>query len=383
MTNRNKTSNLYVNHPIINDKDGTIWSNQSFLVFYQSDVLTSGNSPRVNGRLVLRENVLSSSKFMIERSSFLSNTYQGKTGDRDWFDYKLDDSTPGSYQGAAAKFYSAAGDLRVNVAQAFAERRQTLDLLTSNATRIYEAFRALRHGRLMDACASLGCSAPRRNIRVKDDVANLWLGLHYGWMPLMQDIYGSMISFVDRPILIPISVGSRLPHVHRGTTKPSWDSEYFSTWTGYGYDKTHIRALFRVTDLPLRTMSSLGLTNPALLVWELIPYSFCVDWFFTAGSYFESLSALDGLSLVSGSTTTTVHDELWIESRFHDIPTYGWPGYVRRSVGNTHLVKRTKNRQLSIPNRPLPRFKNPLSTSHMLSALALLQNVFSSSKRLR
>ena len=40
----------------------------------------------------------------------------------------------------------------------------------------------------------------------------------------------------------------------------------------------------------------LGLADPATVVWELIPYSFVVDWFIPIGSYLENLNQIPTLN---------------------------------------------------------------------------------------
>jgi hypothetical protein len=47
-------------------------------------------------------------------------------------------------------------------------------------------------------------------------------------------------------------------------------------------------------------MASIGLINPSTVVWELIPFSFVVDWFLPIGNFLHGLSALTGTSTQQG-----------------------------------------------------------------------------------
>ncbi len=49
--------------------------------------------------------------------------------------------------------------------------------------------------------------------------------------------------------------------------------------------------------------NNLGLANPAIVVWELIPFSFVVDWFVTVGQFLENGSAWLGLTVTKPYTT--------------------------------------------------------------------------------
>jgi hypothetical protein len=44
----------------------------------------------------------------------------------------------------------------------------------------------------------------------------------------------------------------------------------------------------------------LGLTNPLNVAWELVPFSFVVDWFIPIGSFFDGLVPPQGVSRVKG-----------------------------------------------------------------------------------
>lgn len=58
-----------------------------------------------------------------------------------------------------------------------------------------------------------------------------------------------------------------------------------------------IRTVFyRVESPGLALAAELGLTNPALIAWELLPMSFLVDYFLKIGAFLESADALLGLA---------------------------------------------------------------------------------------
>lgn len=137
-------------------------------------------------------------------------------------------------------------------------------------------------------------------------VASAWLELQFGWKPLLQDVYNLMEVTTDRmngeyfPTLTLRGKGPTL------TLRKDSYTEYDIN-TGSGMDDTvrnctvradaSITALFRV-DSSLTIANALGLDNPAAIAWELVPFSFVIDWFLPIGRYLSNLSALNGLTLV-------------------------------------------------------------------------------------
>jgi hypothetical protein len=56
-----------------------------------------------------------------------------------------------------------------------------------------------------------------------------------------------------------------------------------------------VKARYYVRNAGMKQLAQIGITNPALLVWELIPYSFVVDWMIPVGDWLSSLDALVGV----------------------------------------------------------------------------------------
>lgn len=129
-----------------------------------------------------------------------------------------------------------------------------------------------------------------------------------------------------------------------------------------------------VYDLPtgvLQDLNQLGLTNPVEVVWELVPYSFVVDWFLDVGGWVSSLSAAVGVTFVEGSQTLMqktdlitgfdlVHDSATTVTTY---PKRGWwtAGRMERSV------------LASLPTPALlPSVKERLGLFHLATGLSLL-----------
>jgi hypothetical protein len=120
-------------------------------------------------------------------------------------------------------------------------------------------------------------------------------------------------------------------------------------------------------------LSSAGVTNPLLVAWELVPFSFVVDWFLPVGNYVEQLDAM--LGYTQGYYTSS----LLVRADWLDIGRSGKVGstLIRNTFeGSKKLIHLNRTAQAGVPLAKLPRFKDPRSLGHMANGLALLAQVF-------
>lgn len=171
-----------------------------------------------------------------------------------------------------------------NAGVALGESHETFDMVASTVRTAHRAYKALRRGdgrALRDIFGALGLG-PRGPWK---GAANLWLQYQYGWRPLIQDLYAAAeavfrltnppISFVESASLKRLgfvsSMASRNP------------PQFFRQ--GYCFRKKKMQVVVTENWSP---MASLGLDDPATVVWELVPFSFVVDWFIPFGNYLEA-----------------------------------------------------------------------------------------------
>jgi len=269
----------------------------------------------------------------------------------------------------------AIKDQKANWAVTAAEWQKTADMVTEAATSIYKAYGNLRRGNIAQAARDLGVTASKRGRRrfqrnyarnQADAVSSGWLELQYGWRPLISEVYGTA-EFAAKQT-VP-SIHSR---VQRSQTLEVSQSVKQSP-RGYNEIYTYTGSLtckytvhFRVDGSLAPQAAQVGLTNPLLVAWELVPFSFVVDWFIPIGNALASLDATLGLVFEFGCVTTfekvdqSVQRE-HVESRLEEHTMWG-----RQNVACTRQVL------TNFPSPALPPVKNPVSVSNALSALALL-----------
>lgn len=323
---------------------------------------------------------------------------------RDHSEYRFPNSailltTPGdavhlseAYTKARQRLASQVNGMAINLGQAFAERKQTAELIASTARRIVMAAVSLRKGRLGDFVNSLGIQSTgsireawKRVERTPPHrrLANHWVEFQYGWKPLLQDVYGAA-DLLSRHIS-----DDAWHHSARASGKAD-DKSYSSTVSSdYRTNALTVRttncrmaARYRMNNSARVVLSSTGISNPALLAWELLPWSFVVDWFVPVGNYLESLTAFDGFDLVDGclsntSTTKYQQDTSGTHTSFFSI--YKSVTSIAWSAGY-FICTYTRTPLTSWPSAVLPTFKNPLGGNPLercTTALALLTQVFS------
>lgn len=259
----------------------------------------------------------------------------------------------------------------VNLGQIIAERRQTADTVYSAVKRLVTALLAAKRGDFGKAARTIFPQDSKQ-------LANDWLLFQYGILPLMSDLQG-IVKHATRP-------EKPLRFTERASRKEIVDKS-FVTNTSNGFRcKTTVslkyeitvkhQAHLEVTFPAARPLAELGLTNLASLGWEVLPWSFVIDWFLPIGDYLNSLDAFSGLRVVSCHRTVFVKKTVKITREFGgaDSGGYIWPSHT--TVVSGECVGVTRNIITNLPDPPLPELKDPLTWLHTANAVALIRQLF-------
>lgn len=219
---------------------------------------------------------------------------------------------------------------RAAFAANIAEGRQSFQMIANRASQLRIFSRQVKARKFKSAAETLGMAFIPPGVSIKKSYANNWLEFWFGWKPLITDIY-SAINQIQQPIK---------NHVARGTGRSYWTQSYVpggynANWSHERFIGVRTQAEVAVTNPNLWLANTLGLINPASVLWELVPFSFVVDWFFNVGQVLNSYTDLCGLTLKNPCTSVLVRgttNEWWT--------TYGWKAkfstvYMSRSTGVT------------------------------------------------
>lgn len=254
----------------------------------------------------------------------------------------------------------AQGDFNLGVA--LAESKQTFGFVVDNTLKLVNVIRAIRRGRWSRAGQILGY----KNWSDTKGSANKWLEYQYGLMPLIGDIYGAQQTLKEG-----FKSKAQVLKAVRVISNDQTYTREFSDGSSLVEEKYSVRCQIhaRVRNSQLAAAASLGLTNPALIAWELVPFSFVIDWLLPIGDFLEATSAVHGLDFISGCytwkasrTITTTSDTLITPS-----------GEDHVSVERCTSIER-------IPFSTWPStvplyFKNPFSLTKAVTATALVRQL--------
>lgn len=202
---------------------------------------------------------------------------------------------------AYSKFKDAVYSETAQTAANWAERRQTVDMIAGDCATMRRAWQALRRGDFRSFKRILGIT-DRKSDRYwskPTDAAKLWLQYHFGWEPLVKDIYSSVnILQSEGPSGLAVGRSTVNAPGNWGVLKSGWYHECTRAQHRY-----LLQARVRVSNPNLAKASQLGLINPVAVAWELIPFSFLVDWFVPIGNFLNQWSDFLGLTFEDAFTT--------------------------------------------------------------------------------
>jgi hypothetical protein len=277
----------------------------------------------------------------------------------------------------------------VNLGIMFAERKKTANLILSSATRLYKAAVALKKGRLGDLYAAFGMSSkipgiPEYNRLLKTPpdkrLANHWLEYNFGWVPLLQEIDGAC------ELLAKHAVGNAVHGKIAASARVGTSNARALTSQALQLETQESRiryvAYCRLDNECRNALAETGITNPLSVVWEVLPYTFVIDWFIPVSAYLKRLQAFDGFAFEGGTRSRLFKGKL--TKKFAEHRQYGPLEYSDISGESVFVETRYEREGMgSFPSQIPPSFRNPLEDEDIwkpLTTIALLAQVFRGSR---
>lgn len=254
-----------------------------------------------------------------------------------------------------------------------AETRQSLEMIGSTAKAVLAfvsscsrldvtgAVRAL--SRFPGTTTSMR-DAVKRNIALRD-VGGAVLAARYGWQPLVYDCYEAAKALEE------LSKYRGLVFRANYTRKGVMEQSTSALWSCKG--KWFRTCKYKIIlSEPLSVVRSLSLANPAIVVWEEVPWSFVVDWFIPVGDYLANLGFFYKLDLkyvkTDFSRVVCNSDNDMPYPNLNRGETYVG-GFVR---SNTVSLRRTVGNSLNVPRPSFKTIAEAFSLTHVQNAAALI-----------
>jgi hypothetical protein len=292
---------------------------------------------------------------------------------------------PDAYIRIVNKAMDKVHDRKVNFAQFIAERQQLEHGITDVVKRLTRVIRALKkpsRKSLVEIKEALGLT--RNPKKLSGNVANDWLALQYGWKPLLADVVGIAEHFAERDLERPkkfkVRVKQDIKLPARTVLGPVIGCTNAAVWQ-FLEGKTTAQTIleFVITNDFQRIGTTLGLTDPLTLGWELLPYSFVVDWFLPVGAFLERLNYDSGLQFLTGATTLFSCQESTVSvvgGEYHMFDGQQINMGNCPQIVDYNSLRLDRIVHLTAPRTVLPHFKDPFSPVHFANAFALMRNAF-------
>jgi len=262
-----------------------------------------------------------------------------------------------------------------------AEGRQSYGMIANRATGLYRSYRQLRRGNFRGFLKELSVNPKRKHSSktraFAHEVSGLWLEYWFGWSPAVNDMFAA-VEQLNRTLSTERLHGvgmSWLPE--RSERVGATSAVRNSTCKGKLYVKTG--ATCRLVNPDAALSASLGLANPLSIAWELVPFSFVVDWFTKFGNVLNAKTDFLGIELSDAYTTTfykVVMDyETWYGGNASGKPKAERPAW---NIATEHTYYKTSRVSgLAYPVVLKPKLLNfGSSVTRAATAVSLLTSLF-------
>jgi len=243
------------------------------------------------------------------------------------------------------------------------ERHETLRLFTNGVKTIFDAYRAFKRNNPSDWLKVL-----RHDVGPLHKMPASWLAVQFGIRPIVNDVQNSMEYLHNLAKGLPPMAGVK------GRSTETLDREFEGGGSTYcqmkirdrGTVKCLVRLDYSQSDGDIGNLGPLGLTNPFIAGWELLPWSFVVDYMSNVGDVISSWGSDFGWDFMSGSCSIT---ERYERKGTAYITNKNYGGYCNDTVRGKSVYF-TRDTYLS---SPLPgfHFKDPASYAHVANLVAL------------
>jgi len=287
---------------------------------------------------------------------------------------------PGLGNSAVIKALGKLKDQKINLAVAFAERTETAELLVGALSGLAKAARSLSRGNMKGVARGLGLlGSPKAP--TGSNFHQKWLELQYGWQPLYNDVYGAVSALhaadqndAKRYVVAVKGKVEKTSTIYRNSYPLSSGNfaHSHSQATIRTFEGAFVRLDYYLDNPFLASLAQLGITNPAEVVWERVPFSFVVDWFIPIGNYLSSMDAALGYLFRGGSLTQIYRQQL--NGGIYPMKDgSGYSGISSQGIVNSRSVRLNRTVYTTSPLPRVPAFKNPFpqGSTHIANAIAL------------
>lgn len=216
----------------------------------------------------------------------------------------------------------------------------------------------------------------------------LWV---YGMKPTIQSIYDAVhfeAKHYNNELKLFKARGQSVVTFSNVANGSGWpDYTYANSFDAIYSVRDELGVVLRIPDSPLTQLARLSSLNPVSIAWELLPFSFVVDWFVNIGGYVRDLeTALTYSSYFSRGYRTTTYRKTVVVKASRNIH-YPYRNVYQPQEDYTGdwsyrltISGKVRGGLLSFPFPSRPALNANLGSGRLLNAAALVSQFLSNPK---
>lgn len=209
-------------------------------------------------------------------------------------------------------------DAKVNLGVSWGERAEAASLVLETARSLKQLIRDLRRKEFSKLSKRL-----KQKYGDWRYLPSSFLEFQFGWKPLFNDVYDVCNAILEADQAQPtrqfITAKAAQSRYSQGRTEYP---QTFAPTVSVRKTRHDVKARIDFGPNPalksLATLDQWGILNPAEVAWELVPFSFVVDWFVPIGAFLSSLTAAIPYDFKGGSITEWSHTTISNTLAFSD-----------------------------------------------------------------
>jgi hypothetical protein len=286
--------------------------------------------------------------------------------------YKVSD--PGSDNARSESITKSLNKLHSNSSnwgENLGQGKKTCEEFAKIASRVAQSLLAMKRGNVRDAASKLIGLTGRHGTRsVSKSISDLWLEYNYGIKPILSDVH-ELQQAVHQTLEQTHGISGVGTGISTADADFLWENTFFHKSKCVNSFRTQMNGI--MSNKLSYVLESAGLVNPISIAWELVPWSFAIDWFIPVGQTLQAMTAGYGLQDNGGWTT---HHNSWVTELTRKVTFSGY-GYGADSPGFYQDAGFGFDR-FCYTSFPAPQFfadTTPYSSERALNALALVRQL--------
>lgn len=285
---------------------------------------------------------------------------------------------------ALSKAWANVDISEIQALASLGELPETLSWMTSLLKRAISLIRLFNQKKLLLAAGKMVASKKS----MLDSMSDLWLEYRYAIRPLVFDMHSAVMAWnavVEKSNRFTARGFDEIPLTTSAST-------YQYTLPVYGKPivsrvsttSANFRAgVLFVIDGNINEFRSIwGFDQPIETVWELIPFSFIVDWFFNVGHVISSWTYNPGLKPLTSWCTETISTSItdnwtipqYVDKQYTVVNEDFYPGCTKTTL--------LSKRRIIAPSRALlPKFNLKLNTAKLIDLATIGRSLFANMRR--